>query len=54
MTTIQYDPIETHDQTTQLLKDKMEKIVLRINREEEGGEGLADVFIEKYAEVCHG
>ncbi len=35
-------------------RDKMEKIVLRINREEEGGEGLADVFIEKYAEVCHG
>ena len=35
-------------------RDKMEKIVLRINREEEGGEGLADKFIEKYAEVCHG
>ena len=29
-------------------RDKMEKIVLRINREEEGGEGLADEFIEKY------
>ncbi|MBR4514438.1 MAG: ABC transporter ATP-binding protein [Lachnospiraceae bacterium] len=35
-------------------RDEMEKIVLRINREEEGGEGLADTFIEKYAEVCHG
>ena len=35
-------------------RDKMEKIVLRINRQEEGGEGLADEFIEKYAEVCHG
>ena len=33
--------------------DSMEKIVLRINREEEGGEGFADMFIEKYAEVCH-
>ena len=34
-------------------RDEMEKIVLRINRKEEGGEGLADKFIEKYAEVCH-
>ena len=34
--------------------DKMEEIVLRINRKEEGGDGLADDFIEKYAEVCHG
>ena len=32
MTTIHYDPIETHDQTTQLLKDKMEKIVHDINK----------------------
>ena len=35
-------------------RDRMEQIVLRINRQEEGGEGLADSFIEKYAEVCHG
>ncbi len=35
-------------------RESMEKIVLRINRQEEGGEGLADSFIEKYAEVCHG
>ena len=35
-------------------REEMEKIVLRINRVEEGGEGLADSFIEKYAEVCHG
>ena len=35
-------------------RDDMEKIVLRINRKEEGGEGLADNFIEKYSEVCHG
>jgi ABC-type multidrug transport system ATPase subunit len=35
-------------------KDKMEDIVKRINRTEEGGEGLADSFIEKYAEVQHG
>ncbi len=35
-------------------RDKMEQVVLRINRKEEGGEGLADSFIEKYAEVCHG
>ena len=34
-------------------REEMEKIVLRINRKEEGGEGLADQFIEKYAEVCH-
>ena len=32
MTNIHYDPIETHDQTTQLLKDKMEKIVHDINK----------------------
>ena len=35
-------------------RERMEQIVLRINRKEEGGEGLADTFIEKYAEVCHG
>ena len=34
--------------------DLMERIVLRINRKEEGGDGRADEFIEKYAEVCNG
>ena len=32
-------------------KEKMEEIVLTINRQEEGGEGRADEFIGKYAEV---
>ena len=35
-------------------KEKMEEIVKSINREEEGGEGRADEFILKYAEVQHG
>ena len=35
-------------------KEKMEQIVMSINRKEEGGEGLADAFIAKYAEVQHG
>ncbi len=35
-------------------RENMEQIVLRINRKEEGGEGMADAYIEKYAEVCHG
>ncbi|MBR6029695.1 MAG: ATP-binding cassette domain-containing protein [Clostridia bacterium] len=35
-------------------KDRMEEIVKSINREEEGGEGRADEFILKYAEVQHG
>ncbi len=34
-------------------KEKMEQIVMSINREEEGGEGRADEFITKYAEVQH-
>ena len=34
-------------------KDKMEEIVKSVNREEEGGEGRADEFILKYAEVQH-
>ncbi|MDD4076031.1 MAG: ABC transporter ATP-binding protein, partial [Eubacteriales bacterium] len=34
-------------------KEKMEQIVMSINRKEEGGEGLADTFITKYAEVQH-
>ena len=32
-------------------KDRMEQIVLAINRTEEGGEGRADEFVEKYVEV---
>lgn len=35
-------------------RDTMEQIVLSINRKEEGGEGRADEFIAKYAEVYHG
>ena len=34
-------------------KEKMEEIVKSVNREEEGGEGRADEFIMKYAEVQH-
>lgn len=33
--------------------DRMERIVMRINREEEDGEGRADEFIQKYMEVQH-
>ena len=33
--------------------DQMEEIVKRINRTEEGGEGLADEYIMKYLEVRH-
>ena len=35
-------------------KEKMEEIVKSINRQEEGGDGRADEFILKYAEVQHG
>ena len=35
-------------------KERMEEIVKTINREEEGGEGRADEFILKFAEVQHG
>ena len=35
-------------------KEKMEEIVKSVNRQEEGGEGRADEFIMKYAEVQHG
>ena len=35
-------------------KEKMEDIVKSVNREEEGGEGRADEFILKFAEVQHG
>ncbi len=34
-------------------KQTMEQIVMTINRREEGGEGRADEFITKYAEVQH-
>ena len=34
-------------------KEKMEEIVKAVNRTEEGGEGRADEFIMKYAEVQH-
>ena len=33
--------------------ERMEEIVKRVNRKEEGGDGLADEFIEKYPEVRH-
>jgi hypothetical protein len=32
-------------------KEKMEEIVKTINRKEEGGDGLADEYVLKYAEV---
>ena len=32
-------------------KEKMEDIVMSINRKEEGGEGRADEFVDKYVEV---
>ena len=35
-------------------REKMEEIVKSINRREEGGEGRADEFILKFAEVQHG
>jgi len=34
-------------------KEKMEEIVKSVNREEEGGDGRADEFIMKFAEVQH-
>ena len=35
-------------------REKMEEIVKSVNRREEGGDGLADEFVMKYAEVQHG
>ena len=35
-------------------KERMEEIVKSVNRTEEGGEGKADEFIMKFAEVQHG
>ena len=34
--------------------EKMEEILKLINQKEEGGEGLADDFVLKYAEVANG
>ena len=46
-----FGPIE--EARTFFGKEKMEEIVKSVNREEEGGEGRADEFIMKYAEVQH-
>ena len=35
-------------------REKMEEIVKSVNQKEEGGDGLADTFVLKYAEVQHG
>ena len=35
-------------------REKMEEIVKSVNQKEEGGDGLADEFVLKYAEVQHG
>lgn len=35
-------------------RDRMEQIVKSVNRQEEGGDGLADEFVMKYAEVQNG
>ncbi len=35
-------------------RERMEQIVKSVNRKEEGGDGLADEFVTKYAEVQHG
>jgi ABC-type multidrug transport system ATPase subunit len=34
-------------------RDRMEEIVKAVNRKEEGGDGMADEFVMKYAEVQH-
>ena len=46
-----FGPIE--EARTFFGKQKMEEIVKSVNRQEEGGEGRADEFIMKYAEVQH-
>ena len=46
-----FGPIE--EARTFFGKEKMEEIVKSINRKEEGGDGRADEFIKKYAEVQH-
>ena len=35
-------------------RETMEQIVMSVNRKEEGGDGLADEFINKFVEVQHG
>lgn len=35
-------------------KEKMEEIVKAVNQKEEGGDGMADEYVLKYAEVQHG
>ena len=35
-------------------RERMEEIVKAVNRKEEGGEGLADEYVMRYAEVQHG
>ena len=47
-----YGSIE--DARTFFGRDSMEQIVKSVNRKEEGGDGLADQFVAKYAEVQHG
>ena len=47
-----YGSIE--DARTFFGRDRMEQIVKSVNRKEEGGDGLADEFVMKYAEVQHG
>ena len=42
------------DARTFFQRDTMEQIVKSVNRKEEGGDGLADEFVMKYAEVQHG
>ena len=47
-----YGPIDEARKFFQ--RDTMEQIVKSVNRKEEGGDGLADEFVMKYAEVQHG
>ena len=46
-----FGPIE--EARTFFGKEKMEEIVRSVNRQEEGGEGRADEFIRRFAEVQH-
>ena len=47
-----YGTIE--DARTFFGKERMEEIIMSVNRTEEGGEGKADEYIAKYVEVQHG
>ena len=42
------------DARTFFQRDTMEQIVKSVNRKEEGGDGMADDYVLKYAEVQHG